>query len=48
MGFFKVILNNTALILASEKGHDEIVKALLSHKDIDINCKNVFLFFFFI
>lgn len=44
--FLKTFLNNTPLILASEKGHDEIVKALLSHKDIDVNIKNVFSFFF--
>lgn len=26
---------------AAEKGHLEIVQELLSHKEIDINCKNI-------
>ena len=34
-------LNNTSLMNAAEKGYLEIVQELLSHKEIDINCKNI-------
>lgn len=33
-------LNETSLYLAVKNGNDEIVKTLLSNKDIDINSKN--------
>lgn len=32
------MLHNTLLHLASQKGNKEIVKRLISHPDIDINC----------
>lgn len=35
--------NNTALICASYNGHIEVVKELLSHKDIDINIKDILI-----
>ena len=39
------ILYNTALMIASEKGHTEIVKLLLGKEGIDINAKEGKLFY---
>ena len=40
--FFELF--NTALILASQNGHTEIVKILVEQKGIDINAKNIVYF----
>lgn len=33
--------NNTPLIIAVNECHKEIVQLLISHSNIDINCKNI-------
>lgn len=33
----KIIFNETALLYATYKNHAEVVKLLLSHKNIDVN-----------
>ena len=40
---FKLLLS--ALMIAAEKGHIEIVKLLLEQKGIDLNAKDVFLLY---
>lgn len=37
-------LNQTPLIHAAFFGQAEIVRQLLSHSKIDINCKDIFIF----
>ena len=41
---FYLKINKTALFLAIEKENIEIVKLLLSNKNIDVNIINIFLF----
>lgn len=43
---FPLIVKNTALYIASEKGNAEIVQLLLSREDIDINALSVFVIFY--
>lgn len=38
---FKLIINSTPLILAVQNDYPEIVEALLTHENIDINYKNI-------
>lgn len=33
-------MDRTALHLAAEEGHNEVVKVLLDHKDLDVNAKD--------
>lgn len=35
------IFNNTAFLVAVEKGNIEIVELLLSHKDVDVSIKSI-------
>ena len=38
----------TALVIAIEKGHIDVIKLLLKQKGIDINVKDFYLFYFMI
>ena len=42
-GIFFWTFNSTALIKASDNGHLEIVRELISQESIDINIKNIWI-----